>query len=143
MTKTYMAKPAEVVSKWYIVDAAGKPLGRIASTVAAILRGKEKPTYTRHVDCGDHVIIINCDKAVLTGDKLNQKVFKTYSGHIGGLKQTKYSKVMAEKSDEAMYRAVKGMLPNTPLGRKTLKKLRVYKGAEHQHAAQMPAVWEI
>lgn len=138
MSKTYMAKPLEVDSKWYIVDAAGFPLGRVTSRVAAILRGKNKPTFTPHVDCGDHVIVINCDKVVLTGNKLDGKIYKYHTGYPGGLKEIPYRKLMQDKSDFAVYHAVKGMLPKNSLGRKMLTKLRVYKDANHNHQAQMP-----
>lgn len=140
MVKTYMAKKEAVERKWYVVDAAGLPLGRVASQVAAILRGKNKPTFTPNVDTGDCVIVLNCDKVVLTGKKLDQKFYVRRSPRPGHLKQTKYSKLMAERSDFAMMKAVKGMLPKNSLGRQMLKKLRVYKGAEHKHEAQHPEV---
>ncbi len=140
MVKTFMAKKEAVERKWYVVDAAGKPLGRVASQVASILRGKNKPTFTPHVDTGDFVIVLNCDKVVLTGKKLDQKMYVRRSPRPGHLKQTKYSKLMAERSDFAMMKAVKGMLPHNSLGRKMLTKLRVYKGAEHKHEAQKPEV---
>ena len=124
MVKTFMAKKEAVERKWYVVDAAGKPLGRVASQVASVLRGKNKPTFTPHVDTGDFVIVINCDKVVLTGNKLNQKMYVRRSPRPGHLKQTKYSKLMAERSDFAMMKAVKGMLPHNSLGRKMLTKLR-------------------
>jgi len=136
--KTYMAHAETVERKWYVVDAAGVPLGRLASRVAAVLRGKNKPTFTPNVDTGDFVIIINTDKAVLTGKKLENKFYRYHTGYIGGLKEISYKKMMEEKSDLAVYEAVKGMLPKNSLGRATLKKLRVYKGAEHNHAAQKP-----
>ena len=136
--KTYMAKAESVERKWYVVDAAGVPLGRIASRVASVLRGKNKPTYTPNVDTGDFVIVINTDKAVLTGKKLENKFYRYHTGYIGGLKEISYKKMMAEKSDLAVYEAVKGMLPKNSLGRQMLKKLKVYKGAEHNHAAQKP-----
>lgn len=136
--KTYMAKAEDVERKWYIVNAEGIVLGRLASQVAMILAGKNKPTYTPHVDCGDHVIIINCDKVLLTGKKLEQKYYRYHTGYIGGLKEIQYKKLMSEKPDFAVYRAIKGMLPKTPLGRKMLTKLRVYKGSEHNHQAQQP-----
>lgn len=138
MVKTFMAKKEAVERKWYVVDAAGKPLGRVASQVASILRGKNKPTFTPHVDTGDYVIVINCDKVVLTGKKLDQKMYVRRSPRPGHLKQMKYSRLMAERSDFAMMKAVKGMLPHNSLGRKMLTKLRVYKGAEHKHEAQQP-----
>ena len=136
--KTYMAKAESVERKWYVVDAAGVPMGRLASRVASVLRGKNKPTYTPNVDTGDFVIIINTDKAVLTGKKLENKFYRYHTGYIGGLKEISYKKMMAEKSDLAVYEAVKGMLPKNSLGRQMLKKLKVYKGAEHNHAAQKP-----
>jgi large subunit ribosomal protein L13 len=136
--KTYMAKAEAVERKWYVVDAAGVPLGRLASQVASVLRGKNKPTYTPNVDTGDFVIVINTDKAVLTGKKLENKFYRYHTGYIGGLKEISYKKMMAEKSDLAVYEAVKGMLPKNSLGRQMLKKLKVYKGAEHNHAAQKP-----
>ena len=136
--KTYMAHAETVERKWYVVDAAGVPLGRLASRVASILRGKNKPTFTPNVDCGDFVIIINTDKAVLTGKKLENKFYRYHTGYIGGLKEISYKKMMEEKSDLAVYEAVKGMLPKNSLGRTMLKKLKVYKGAEHNHAAQKP-----
>ena len=136
--KTYMVHAETVERKWYVVDAAGVPLGRLASRVASVLRGKNKPTFTPNVDCGDFVIIINTDKAVLTGKKLENKFYRYHTGYIGGLKEISYKKMMEEKSDLAVYEAVKGMLPKNSLGRTMLKKLKVYKGAEHNHAAQKP-----
>ena len=136
--KTYMAHAETVERKWYVVDAAGVTLGRLATRVATVLRGKHKPTYTPNVDTGDFVIVINTDKVVLTGKKLEDKYYRYHSGYIGGLKEIPYKKLMAEKSDLAVYEAVKGMLPKNSLGRVMLKKLRVYKGAEHNHAAQKP-----
>ena len=138
--KTYMANAQTVERKWYVVDATGMPLGRLASRVASVLRGKHKPTYTPNVDTGDHVIIINTDKVVLTGKKAEQKLYTYHTGYIGGLKQIAYTKMLAEKSDLAVYEAVKGMLPKNSLGRAMIKKLRVYKGAEHNQAAQKPEV---
>ena len=136
--KTYMAKAESVERKWYVVDGAGVPLGRLATKVASVLRGKNKPTFTPNVDTGDFVIVINTDKVVLTGKKLEDKFYRYHTGYIGGLKEISYKKMMAEKSDLAVYEAVKGMLPKNSLGRAMLKKLRVYKGAEHNHAAQKP-----
>ena len=136
--KTYMAHAETVERKWYVVDAEGVTLGRLATRVASVLRGKHKPTYTPNVDCGDFVIVINTDKVVLTGKKLEDKFYRYHTGYIGGLKEVPYKKLMAEKSDLAVYEAVKGMLPKNSLGRAMLKKLRVYKGAEHNHAAQKP-----
>ena len=141
--KTYMAHAETVERKWYVVDAEGATLGRLATRVAAVLRGKHKPTFTPNVDTGDFVIVINTDKVVLTGKKLEDKFYRYHSGYIGGLKEIPYKKLMAEKSDLAVYEAVKGMLPKNSLGRAMLKKLRVYKGAEHNHAAQKPEVLTI
>lgn len=138
---TYMMKSAEVDRKWYIIDAADKPLGRVASAAASILRGKIKPTFTPHVDCGDFVIIINADKAVLTGKKLDQKYYRYHTGYIGGLKEIKYKHLMADKPEKAMMLAVKGMLPHNTIGRNALTRLRVYQGAEHNHAAQKPEMY--
>ena len=138
MVKTYMAKKETVQRKWYVVDAAGHPLGRVASQVAAVLRGKNKPTFTPHVDTGDCVIVINCDKVVLTGNKLSDKYYVRRSPRPGHLKQTQYSKLMATRSDFAVMKAVKGMLPKNSLGRSMIKKLFVYKGSEHPHSAQQP-----
>ncbi|HIT78491.1 MAG TPA: 50S ribosomal protein L13 [Candidatus Limihabitans stercoravium] len=136
--KTFMAKKEAVERKWYVVDATGMHLGRLASQVAAILRGKNKPTFTPHVDTGDFVIVLNCDKVVLTGKKLEQKIYRRHTGKPGGLKEIKYERLMRERSDFAVMRAVKGMLPKNSLGRKMLTKLRVYKGNEHKHSAQQP-----
>ena len=141
--KTFMANAQTVERKWYVVDADGMTLGRLASQVAAILRGKNKPTFTPHVDCGDHVIVINAAKVVLSGKKLDQKIYYHHSGFAGGLKQTKYRKLMAEKPDFAVKHAVVGMLPKGPLGRQMARKLRVYAGAEHEHEAQKPEVLEL
>ena len=140
---TYMPNPQTVERKWYILDAAGKPLGRVAAQAALMLKGKHKPTYTPNVDCGDHVIIINCEKAVLTGRKLEQKKFYWHTGWIGGLKSISYKDMMAEQADRAMTIAVNGMLPNNTLGRAQLKRLRTYKGAEHKQAAQKPVAYEL
>ena len=140
---TYSAKANEVESKWYIIDAANKPLGRVATEAAKLLRGKHKPTYTPNIDMGDHVIILNCKDVILTGNKLNQKVYRHHSGYIGGMKEVP-AKVMLEKNPEkAMTLAIKGMLPHTSLGRKMAKKLRVYVGSEHENQAQKPEVWEV
>ena len=141
MSKTFMAKPADVQRKWYIVDAANRPLGRTAAKVADLLRGKVKPSFTPHVDCGDHVIVINCEKAVLTGSKLQNKVRYYHTGWVGGIKEIRYNKLMAENPEKAMMYAVKGMLPNNTVGRTSLTRLRVFKGAEHNHAAQKPEMW--
>jgi len=140
---TFMANAQNVERKWYVVDADGMVLGRIATQVANILRGKTKPIYTPHVDTGDYVIIINADKAILTGKKLDQKVYYHHSGYAGGLKETKYRNLMAEKPEFAVRHAIVGMLPKGPLGRQMAKKLFVYAGAEHPHAAQKPEVCEL
>ena len=136
--KTFSPTPKDIDRKWYVVDAAGIPLGRLASKVAAVLRGKNKPTFTPNVDTGDFVIVINTDKVVLTGKKLTDKYYRYHTGYIGGLKEISYKKMLAEKSDLAVYEAVRGMLPKNSLGRDMIKKLRVYKGGEHNHAAQKP-----
>ena len=138
---TYSAKKSEIQRKWYIIDAANKPMGRVATEAAKLLRGKHKPTFTPNIDTGDHVIIINCKDAILTGNKINQKVYRHHSGYIGGMKEVS-AKVMMEKTPEkAMMLAVKGMLPHNSLGRKSLTKLRVYAGSEHENQAQKPEVW--
>ena len=139
---TFLQKPETVERKWYIIDAAGKPLGRTAVVAADLLRGKNKVTFTPNVDCGDHVVIINCDKAVLTGAKLDKKFYHHHTGWIGGMKSVNYRTLMATKADKAMMLAVKGMLPGNKLGDKALTRLRVYKGAEHNNAAQKPEVFE-
>ena len=138
---SYMAKPEEINRKWYIIDAANKPLGRTAQAAATILRGKHLPTFTPHVDCGDHVIIINAEKAVLTGNKLSQKIRYYHTGWVGGIKEIHYDELMEKNPEKAMMYAVKGMLPNNTIGRKALTRLRVYKGAEHNNAAQKPEAW--
>ncbi len=140
---TFMQKKETVERKWYVIDAEGKSLGRVASKAANILRGKHKPTFTPHIDCGDYVIIINAEKVNLTGDKLNKKVYYNHSGYTGGLRE-RTAKIMVEKYPEEMVeRAVKGMLPKGRLGRQTYKKLFVYKGNEHNHEAQKPEVLEV
>ena len=141
--KSYVAKPGSVESKWHVVDADGQTLGRMASQVAAILRGKNKPVYTPNVDCGDHVIVINADKVVLTGKKLDQKIYRRHSGYVSGMKETPYRRLLATKPELVVYEAVRGMLPHNSLGRTMIKKLRVYKGAEHNHAAQKPEAIEL
>ena len=141
--KTYLENPAKVERKWYVIDAAGKPLGRTAAAAAALLRGKHKPTFTPNVDCGDHVVIINCDKAVLTGNKLTQTYYHRHTGWIGGLKEVQYKTMMAEKSDMAMMLAVKGMLPGNAQGANALRRLRVYKDAQHNNAAQKPVEYKL
>ncbi len=140
---TTMPKVAEITRKWYIIDAADKPLGRTAAKAAMILRGKHKPDFAPHVDCGDHVIIINAEKAILTGKKLEQKVYYHHSGWIGGLKEKKYRLLMQENPEKAMMLAVKGMIPDTVIGRTALTRCRVYRGAEHKHAAQKPQAWTL
>ena len=139
---TYMPKAGDIVRKWYVIDAAGKPMGKVAVEAAKLLRGKHKAMFTPNADCGDHVIIINAEKAVLTGKKLEQKMYYHHSGYIGHLKEVKYSTLMKTKPDFAMTLAVKGMIPDTVIGRKALTRLRVFKGAEHVHAAQKPEAWE-
>ncbi len=139
---TYMAKATELERKWYIIDAAGKPLGRVATVAATILRGKHKPTFTPHADCGEFVIIINADQAVLTGNKLDQKMWYRHTGYIGGMKAIKYRDLMATRSDKAMELAVWGMVPHNTLGRAALRKLHIYKDADHKHEAQNPEVWD-
>ncbi|MBR1891146.1 MAG: 50S ribosomal protein L13 [Clostridia bacterium] len=141
--KTYMANAQTVERKWYVVDAAGIPLGRLASQVAAVLRGKNKPTFTPNVDCGDYVIVLNCDKVALTGKKAEKKLYTYHTGYIGGLKQTPYGEMLAKKSDVVVMEAVKGMLPKNSLGKAMLKKLRVYKGGEHKQQAQQPVELKI
>ena len=141
--KTYSAKPLEVERKWYVIDATDKSLGRVATEVARLLRGKHKPTFTPNQDVGDHVIVINCKDAVLTGHKLDQKMYRHHSGFIGGMKETPARVMMDKTPEKAMYLAVKGMLPHTKLGRQMIKKLRVYAGSEHNNAAQKPEVWEV
>lgn len=141
--KTYMPKAESIERKWYVVDADGATLGRLASQVAAILRGKHKPIYTPFVDTGDYVIIINAGKAVLTGKKLDQKIYYHHTGYPGGLKRTKYRDLMQSKPDFAVKHAVVGMLPKGPLGRKMAKKLKVYPGAEHEHIAQKPETLDL
>ena len=139
---TFMQKPAEVQRKWYVLTAAGKPIGRVAVKAADILRGKNKPTFTPHVDCGDHVIIINCEKAVLTGKKLEKKMYRHHTGYVGGLKEVKAATMMATRPERAMDIAVKGMIPDTTIGRKAMTRLRVYAGENHNNAAQKPETIE-
>jgi len=140
---TYSPKKAEIERKWYIIDAANKPLGRVATEAAKLLRGKHKPTFTPNLDSGDHVIVLNAKDVILTGNKLNQKIYRHHSGYIGGMKEVP-AKVMLEKNPEkAMTLAIKGMLPHNSLGRAQLKKLRVYAGNEHENQAQKPEIWEV
>ena len=138
-----MAKKESVERKWYVIDAAGKPLGRTAVAAATILRGKHRPEFTPHVDCGEFVIIVNADKAVLTGKKLDKKYYRRHSGYIGGLKEVQYRTLMATRPELAMELAVKGMLPDNTIGRKSITRLKVYSGAEHNHAAQKPVPYEV
>ena len=140
---TYSPKAGEIERKWYVIDATDKSLGRVATEVARLLRGKHKPTFTPNQDVGDHVIVINCKDAVLTGHKLDQKMYRHHSGFIGGMKETPARVMMDKTPEKAMYLAVKGMLPHTKLGRQMIKKLRVYAGSEHNNAAQKPEVWEV
>ncbi len=139
---TYMAKAGEVTRDWYVLDAAGKPLGKVAAEAAVLLRGKHKPTFTPHVDCGDHVIIINAEKVVLTGKKIDQKMYYRHTGYIGNMKKVKYSTLMKTKPEFAVEKAVKGMIPDNTLGRAAMARLRVYKGSEHKHEAQKPVARE-
>jgi len=139
---TYSVKKDEIESKWYIIDATDKPLGRVATEAAKLLRGKHKPTFTPNIDVGDHVIVINCDKVILTGNKLNQKIYRHHSGHIGGMKEISAKDMLNNNPEKAMLLAIKGMLPHNSLGRQTIKKLRVYAGSEHENQAQKPEIWE-
>lgn len=140
---TFMAKKESVERKWYVLDAAGKPLGKTAATAATILRGKHRPEFTPNVDCGEYVIIINADKAVLTGRKLEQKYYRRHSGYIGGLKEVSYKQLMSTRPELAMELAVKGMLPHNTLGRKEATRLKVYSGDAHKHEAQQPVAYEV
>ncbi len=141
--RTFMAKPQEIQRKWYIIDAAGKTLGRLATEAAMILRGKHKPIFTPHVDTGDHVIIINAEKIVLTGKKLQDKEYIRHTGYPGGLKVVNYETLMRTKPEFAVEHAIKGMLPHNKLGDNMYRKLKVYRGPQHPHQAQMPEVWEL
>lgn len=140
--KSFIAKPHEVERKWYVIDAEGKNLGRLSSEIASILRGKKKPIFTPHVDTGDYVIVVNADKIVVTGKKMKDKVYKHHTGYPGGLKEITLEKLLAKKPEEVLKHAVKGMMPKGKLGRQMYKKLKVYAGPEHNHAAQKPEVWE-
>lgn len=140
---TFMPKAGEVTRKWYVLDAAGKPLGRVAAQAAILLRGKHKPTFAPHVDCGDHVVIINCAKAALTGGKATKKVYYHHTGYIGHLKEVKAGTLLAAHPTRPMELAVKGMIPDTTIGRAALTRLRCYAGAEHKHEAQKPEAWEL
>ncbi len=138
---TFMANKGNIVRKWYVLDAAGKPLGKTAAIAATLLRGKHKPEFTPHADCGDFVIIINAEKAVLTGKKLEQKYYRTHSGWVGGLKETKYRLLMQDKPELAMKVAVKGMMPKNIITKDSMSRMKIFRGAEHDHAAQMPVAW--
>ncbi len=138
--KSYMANPDTIERKWYVVDAAGCTLGRLSSEIAKVLRGKNKPIFTPHIDTGDYVVVINADKVSVTGKKMSQKIYYHHSGYVGGMKETTLKEMMAKKPEKVVELAVKGMLPKGPLGRKMLKKLHVYAGPEHEHAAQKPEV---
>ena len=140
--KTFMASPATIERKWYVVDATGYTLGRLASEVAKVIRGKNKPIYTPHMDCGDYVIVVNADKISITGKKLDQKIYYNHSEYVGGMKETTLREMMAKKPERVIELAVKGMLPKGPLGRSMITKLHVFAGAEHDHAAQKPEVLE-
>ena len=138
---TFMANKGNIERKWYILDAAGKPLGKTATVAATLLRGKHKPEYTPPADCGDFVIVINAEKAVLTGKKLDQKYYRTHSGYVGGLKETKYRKLMQDKPELAMKLAVRGMMPRNIITKDSLTRLKIFRGPEHIHAAQKPELW--
>ncbi len=141
--KSFVAKPLEVEQKWYVVDASGKTLGRMATEIATVLRGKHKPIFTPHVDTGDFVIVINADKVVLTGRKLDQKIYRWHTGYVGHMKERTYRVMMKDHPEEVVHHAVKGMLPKNSLGAKMLSKLKVYRGAEHNHQAQQPEMLDI
>jgi large subunit ribosomal protein L13 len=138
---TFLPKADEIKRSWYILDAANKPLGRTAATAAVLLRGKHKPVFTPNVDCGDHVIIINAEQAVLTGNKLENKYYRHHTGWIGNMKEVKYATLMKNNPEKAMMLAIKGMIPDNTLGRTALTRVRIYKGAEHKHEAQQPTPW--
>ena len=138
---TFMANKANIERKWYVLDAANKPLGKTAATAATLLRGKHKPEFTPHADCGDCVIIINAEKAILTGKKLDQKYYRHHSGWVGGLKEVKYRTLMSERPELAMKLAVRGMLPKNIISKDSLTRLKIYRGGEHEHAAQKPEIW--
>ena len=141
--KTYMANANNITKKWYIIDASNKPLGRVAAEAAKLLRGKHKPTFTPHVDTGDHVIILNCSQVLLTGKKLDQKIYRHHTGYIGNMKEVTARNMLQDKPEKAMMLAIKGMLPKNRLGRQMLNKVRIYSGSEHEHQAQKPEVWEV
>ena len=139
--KSYIAKPADIDHKWYVIDAEDKTLGKVAAEIAMILRGKKKPIYTPHVDCGDYVVVVNAEKVAVTGKKEKQKIYKSHSGYPGGFKETTLAELRAKKPEEIIRHAVKGMMPKGKLGRQMFKKLKVYAGPEHPHAAQNPEEW--
>ena len=141
--KSFMASPSTIERKWYVVDATGHTLGRLASEIASILRGKNKPTFTPHIDTGDYVIVVNADKIQVTGKKLDQKIYYNHSDYVGGMKETTLREKMAKKPEDVIYLAVKGMLPKGPLGRQMIKKLHIYAGPEHMQQAQKPEALEI
>jgi large subunit ribosomal protein L13 len=143
MMKSYMARPLEVERKWYVVDAEGKHLGRLATEIVRVLRGKNKPQYTPHVDVGDFVVVVNADRVAVTGRKAEQKVYRRHSGYPGGMKETSYEQMLARKPTEVLRRAVYGMMPKTRLARKQFKKLKIYAGPEHPHSAQDPQTLEV
>ncbi|MBR1884753.1 MAG: 50S ribosomal protein L13 [Clostridia bacterium] len=138
---THSVKLSEIEKKWYVIDAAGRPLGRVATEVARLLKGKHKPTYSTHLDCGDFVIVINTDKMVLTGNKMKNKIYRHHSGYIGNMTETSAEVMMKNHSDRALELAVKGMLPKNSLGRSMITKLKAFKGSEHTHSAQKPEIW--
>ena len=140
---TYMANAKNIQKKWYIIDASNKPLGRVAAEAAKLLRGKHKPTFTPHVDTGDHVIILNCSQVILTGKKLDQKIYRHHTGYIGNMKEVTARNMLQDKPEKAMMLAIKGMLPKNRLGRQMINKVRIYSGAEHENQAQKPEVWEV
>jgi large subunit ribosomal protein L13 len=141
--RSYMARPLEVERRWYVVDAEGQTLGRLATEIARVLRGKNKPQYTPHVDTGDFVVVVNAEKVVVTGKKAEQKVYRRHSGYPGGLKETSYEQMMERRPTEILRKAVKGMMPDTRLARQQLRKLKIYAGPEHPHAAQNPQRLEV
>jgi len=141
--KTYMANSKNIQKKWYIIDASNKPLGRVAAEAAKLLRGKHKPTFTPNVDTGDHVIILNCSQVLLTGKKLDQKIYRHHTGYIGNMKETTARNMLQDKPEKAMMLAIKGMLPKNRLGRQMINKVRIYAGSEHENQAQKPEVWEV
>jgi large subunit ribosomal protein L13 len=143
MMKSYMARPLEVERKWYVVDAEGKHLGRLATEIVRVLRGKNKPQYTPHVDVGDFVVVVNADRVTVTGRKAEQRVYRRHSGYPGGMKETSYEQMLARKPTEVLRKAVYGMMPKTRLARKQFKKLKIYAGPEHPHAAQDPQTLEV